>query len=106
MNVIERLSKIDEAQKKIDTLSGDIVSLQGVLTDKKTRGVFGEVNLENILSNVFGKNNTKVYQMQYTFNNGTIADSVLFICCPPAPLDLKVSTFKSVGFISISISSR
>ena len=82
-NVLERLSKIDEAQKKIDTLSGDIVSLQGVLTDKKTRGIFGEVNLENILSNVFGKNNTKVFQMQYTFNNGTIADSVLFT---PEPL--------------------
>ena len=82
-NVLERLSKIDEAQKKIDTLSGDIVSLQGVLTDKKTRGIFGEVNLENILINVFGKNNTKVYQMQYTFSNGTIADSVLFT---PEPL--------------------
>ena len=82
-NVLERLSKIDEAQKKIDTLSTDIVSLQGVLTDKKTRGIFGEVNLENILSNVFGKNNTKIYQMQYTFSNGTIADSVLFT---PEPL--------------------
>ena len=82
-NVLERLSKIDEAQKKIDTLSGDIVSLQGVLTDKKTRGIFGEVNLEHILSNVFGKNNTKVFRMQYTFNNGTIADSVLFT---PEPL--------------------
>ena len=82
-NVLERLSKIDEAQKKIDTLSGDIISLQGVLTDKKTRGIFGEVNLENILTNVFGKNNTKVYQMQYTFDNGTIADSVLFT---PEPL--------------------
>ena len=82
-NVLERLSKIDEAQKKIDTLSGDIVSLQSVLTDKKTRGIFGEVNLENILVNVFGKNNTKVYEMQYTFENGTIADSVLFT---PEPL--------------------
>ena len=82
-NVLERLSKIDEAQKKIDTLSGDIVSLQGVLTDKKTRGIFGEVNLENILSNVFGKNNKKIYQMQYIFENGTIADSVLFT---PEPL--------------------
>ena len=82
-NVLERLSKIDEAQKKLDTLSGDIVSLQGVLTDKKTRGIFGEVNLEHILSNVFGKNNTKVFRMQYTFNNGTIADAVLFT---PEPL--------------------
>ena len=82
-NVLERLSKIDEAQKKIDTLSGDIVSLQSVLTDKKTRGIFGEVNLENILVNVFGKNNTKIYQMQYSFENGTIADCVLFT---PEPL--------------------
>ena len=82
-NVLERLSKIDEAQKKIDTLSGDIVSLQSVLTDKKTRGIYGEVNLEHILINVFGKNNKKVYQMQYTFDNGVIADSVLFT---PEPL--------------------
>ncbi len=82
-NVLERLSKIDEAQKKIDTLSGDIVSLQGVLTDKKTRGIFGEVNLEHILSNVFGPNNTKIYATQYTLSNGTIADSVLFT---PEPL--------------------
>ena len=82
-NVLERLSKIDEAQKKIDTLSGDIVSLQGVLTDKKTRGIFGEVNLEHILSNVFGKNNTKIFELQYTFNNGTVADAVLFT---PEPL--------------------
>ena len=44
MNVLERLSKIDEAQKKIDNLSTDIISLQSVLTDKKTRGIFGEVN--------------------------------------------------------------
>ena len=53
-NILERLSKIDEAQKKIETLSGDIVSLQSVLTDKKSRGIFGEVNLKHILSNVFG----------------------------------------------------
>ena len=44
-SVLERLSKIDEAQKKIETLSSDIVSLQSILTDKKTRGTFGEVNL-------------------------------------------------------------
>lgn len=82
-NVLERLSKIDEAQKKIDTLSSDIVSLQGILTDKKTRGIFGEVNLEHIMANVFGQNNNKIYQMQYTFNNNTIADCVLFA---PEPL--------------------
>ena len=82
-SVLERLSKIDEAQKKIDNLSNDIVSLQGVLTDKKTRGIFGEVNLKNIMSSVFGDNNNRIYRMQYTFENGTIADCVLF---SPEPL--------------------
>lgn len=38
-SVLERLAKIDEAQKKIDGLSNDIVSLQSVLTDKKSRGI-------------------------------------------------------------------
>lgn len=84
-NVLERLSKIDEAQKKIDSLSCDIVSLQGVLTDKKTRGIFGEINLEHILSNIFGVNNKKIYQMQYTLNNGTIADCILYA---PEPLGM------------------
>ncbi len=82
-NVLERLSKIDEAQKKIDGLSNDIVSLQGILTDKKTRGIFGEVNLKHILSNVFGENNNKIYSLQHTLPNGTIADSILFA---PEPL--------------------
>lgn len=82
-SVLERLSKIDEAQKKIDTLSNDIVSLQGILTDKKTRGIFGEVNLKHILSSVFGENNKKIYELQHTFENGVIADCVLFA---PEPL--------------------
>ena len=82
-NVIERLSKIDEAQKKIDNLSTDIVSLQSVLTDKKTRGIFGEVNLKHILTNVFGEKNDNIYRLQYTLSTGVIADSVLFA---PEPL--------------------
>lgn len=82
-SVLERLSKIDEAQKKIDNLSSDIVSLQSVLTDKKARGIFGEVNLKHILTSVFGENNTHIYQLQYTFKNGTIADCALF---SPEPL--------------------
>lgn len=81
-NVLERLSKIDAAQAKIDHLSNDIVSLQSVLTDKKSRGIFGEVNLHHIMSSVFGENN-KVYKLQHQFENGTIADCVLFA---PEPL--------------------
>ena len=83
ISVLERLSKIDEAQKKIDNLSTDIVSLQSILTDKKTRGIFGEINLYHILSSVFGENNSKIYELQYSFSNGTIADCVLFA---PEPL--------------------
>ena len=81
-SVLERISKIDEAQKKIDGLSNDIISLQSVLTDKKTRGIFGETNLNLILNSVFGVND-KVYRLQYTLSNGTIADAV---CFAPEPL--------------------
>lgn len=84
-SVLERLSKIDEAQKKIDTLSNDIVSLQSVLTDKKTRGIFGEVNLKHILVSVFGENKNNIYELQYSLPNGTIADSVVHA---PEPLGL------------------
>ena len=82
-SVLERLSKIDEAQKKIDTLSSDIVSLESILTDKKSRGIFGEINLKHILSSVFGEKNDKIYRLQYTLSTGVIADSVLFA---PDPL--------------------
>ena len=82
-NVLERLSKIDEAQKKIDGLSTEIISLQNVLTDKKSRGIFGEVNLRHIMASVFGEKNDSIYRLQYTFPNGTIADCVLFT---PEPL--------------------
>ncbi|BBM36886.1 DNA recombination protein RmuC [Pseudoleptotrichia goodfellowii] len=77
-NVLERLSKIDEAQKKIEALSSNVVSLQDVLTDKKSRGIFGEVQLYQILASVFGEKNDKIYQRQYKLSNGTIADSVIF----------------------------
>ena len=82
-NVLERLSKIDEAQKKIDNLSGDIVSLQSILTDKKSRGIFGEVNLKHILASVFGEKNDNIYRLQYTLPNTTIVDAVIFT---PEPL--------------------
>ena len=83
MNVIERLSKIDEAQKKIETLSTDIVSLQSILTDKKTRGIYGEINLKHILTSVFGERNDNIFRLQYTLSTGVIADSVVFA---PEPL--------------------
>ena len=85
VNILERLSKIDEAQKKIDSLSTNIVSLQDVLTDKKSRGTFGEVQLNHILTTVFGENNNKVYELQKKLKNGMIADAVLYI---PEPVGM------------------
>ncbi len=81
-SILERLSKIDEAQKKIDSLSSEIVDLQSVLTDKKTRGIFGEVNLNYILSNIFGEKKG-IYDLQHKMTNGSIADAILYA---PAPL--------------------
>ena len=81
--VMERLSRIDEAQKKIDGLGTEIVSLESILTDKKSRGIFGEVNLYHILSAIFGEKNDKIYQTQYTLSNDSIADAIVF---GPEPL--------------------
>ena len=83
VNVLERLSKIDEAQKKIDSLNADIVGLQSILTDKKTRGIFGETNLNFILKSVFGERNDSIYRLQYSLPNSTICDAILFA---PEPL--------------------
>lgn len=84
-SVIERLAKIDEAQKKIDALSQNVVSLQDILTDKKSRGIFGEVHLKQVLSSVFGEQNHKVYQLQHGLKNGKIVDAALFL---PEPIGL------------------
>ncbi|MBU4444966.1 DNA recombination protein RmuC [bacterium] len=90
-NVIERLAKIDEAQKKIDSLSTNVVSLQDILTDKKSRGVFGEVQLNQILYAVFGQKNDKVFRTQYTLSNGKTVDAILFAPEPTGnvPIDSK-----------------
>src|SRR5260221_8953748 len=65
-NVMARLATIDEAQKKIDGLTTNVVSLQQLLGDKRSRGAFGEVQLETIVKNVLP---TSAYEFQYTFPN-------------------------------------
>ncbi|MCX5773230.1 MAG: DNA recombination protein RmuC [Fusobacteria bacterium] len=82
-SILERLSKIDEAQKKIDGLSTEIISLQDILTDKKSRGIFGEVQLANILKTVFGEKNSEFYRLQHKLSNHLIVDAFLFL---PAPM--------------------
>ncbi len=78
-NIVERLTKIDEAQKNIDKLSTEVVSLQHLLTDKKARGTFGEVQLNHILSSIFGDGNKKVFDTQVTLSNGKIVDALLYL---------------------------
>ncbi len=77
-NIIARLAKIDEAQKNIDKLNTEVISLQNVLTDNKTRWIFWEVQLQSILEWVFGEKNDKMYEMQYHFKqNNTNVDAVV-----------------------------
>jgi DNA recombination protein RmuC len=74
VSVMQRLATIDEAQKKIDSLTGSVVSLQELLGDKKSRGAFGEVQLEALVRNVMPPN---AFEMQFTLSNGTRVDCAL-----------------------------
>jgi DNA recombination protein RmuC len=74
--VMKQLSTIDEAQKKIDGLTSNIVSFQELLGDKKSRGAFGEVQLEGLVRNALPPD---AFSMQHTLSNGNRADCVLFL---------------------------
>ncbi|WP_233231615.1 DNA recombination protein RmuC [Tichowtungia aerotolerans] len=82
-DVLKRLVEIDKAQEKIAELSGNVVSLQEVLSDKRSRGAFGEVQLTGLISNMMPENS---YSLQHTFNNGVRADCVLFLPEPTGTL--------------------
>ncbi|MGH8865085.1 MAG: DNA recombination protein RmuC [Burkholderiales bacterium] len=75
VSVMARLATIDEAQKKIDGLTTNVVSLQELLGDKRSRGAFGEVQLQNLVRNILPE---VAYEFQYTFkSNGARVDCVL-----------------------------
>lgn len=76
ISVMARLATIDEAQKKIDGLTTNVVSLQGLLGDKRSRGAFGEVQLEGLVRNILPP---QAYDMQHTLPNGSRADCVLLL---------------------------
>ena len=78
-DVLKRLALIDEAQKKITELSGNVVSLQEVLADKRSRGAFGEVQLSQLVRNVMPENS---FALQHTLKNGTRVDCMLFLPQP------------------------
>jgi DNA recombination protein RmuC len=74
VNVMQRLATIDEAQKKIETLTGSVVSLQELLGNKQSRGAFGEVQLEALVRNVLPP---AAFVLQYTLSTGARVDCVL-----------------------------
>lgn len=76
VSVMARLATIDEAQKKIDSLTTNVVSLQELLGDKRSRGAFGEVQLEALVRNIMP---VTAFEMQHTLPNGTRVDCALFL---------------------------
>ena len=82
LNLINQ--KVNEKlEDGFDKTNRTIISLESILTDKKSRGIFGEVNLYHILSSIFGEKNDRIYRTQYTLSNTTIADAIVF---GPEPL--------------------
>ncbi len=75
-DVIKRLALIDAAQKKITELSSSVMSLQEILTDKRSRGAFGEVQLSALIRNVLPEQH---FSIQHTLSNGKRADCILFL---------------------------
>ena len=79
----ERLATIDKAQANIEKLSGDVLSLQDILSNKQTRGAFGEIQLNDIVSKALP---TDSYAFQHTLSNGKRADCLIHLPNPPGPI--------------------
>lgn len=78
-DIVKRLALIDDAQKKLTELSSNVVNLQEILADKRSRGAFGEIQLKNLVQNVLPPSN---FAFQHTLSNGARADCVLFLPDP------------------------
>ena len=79
----ERLATIDKAQGNIEKLSGDVLSLQDILSNKQTRGAFGEIQLNDIVSKALPRDS---YALQATLSNGRRADCLIHLPNPPGPI--------------------
>ncbi|MEM1276797.1 MAG: DNA recombination protein RmuC [Pseudomonadota bacterium] len=79
----QRLEAIDKAQTKIEKLSGDVLSLQDILSNKQTRGAFGEIQLNEIVSRALPPD---AYTLQAQLSNGKRADCLIHLPHPPGPI--------------------
>ena len=101
--VLEHLSRIDEAQKKITELSGNVVSLQAILNDKRTRGAFGEVQLQALVRNLMPEGS---FELQATLSNDKRVDCLLHLPAPSGkvPIDAKfpLESYQKMQQIALS----
>ena len=79
----QRLEAIDKAQANITKLSGDVLSLQDILSNKQTRGAFGEIQLNDIVTKALPSDS---YTLQATLSNGRRADCLIHLPNPPGPI--------------------
>ncbi|NTT84436.1 DNA recombination protein RmuC [Tabrizicola fusiformis] len=79
----QRLETIDKAQEKIEKLSGNVLSLQDILSNKQTRGAFGEIQLNDIVQKALPSD---AFTMQATLSNGKRADCLVHLPQPPGPI--------------------
>ena len=79
----ERLATIDKAQENITRLSGDVLSLQDILSNKQTRGAFGEIQLTDIVSKALPRDS---FTLQAVLSNGKRADCLIHLPNPPGPI--------------------
>ncbi len=79
----QRLVAIDKAQENITKLSGDVLSLQDILSNKQTRGAFGEIQLNDIVGKALPSDS---YALQHTLSNGRRADCLIHLPNPPGPI--------------------
>ncbi|KAB2883880.1 MAG: DNA recombination protein RmuC [Albidovulum sp.] len=79
----QRLETIDKAQSNIEKLSGDVLSLQDILSNKQTRGAFGEIQLNDIVRKAMPPD---AFTMQATLSNGRRADCLIHLPNPPGPI--------------------
>ncbi len=79
----QRLNSIDKAQENITKLSSDVLSLQDILSNKQTRGAFGEIQLNDIVTKALPSDS---YTLQATLSNGRRADCLIHLPNPPGPI--------------------
>ncbi len=87
-DVTNELAKIKGTNEQVLSFANQMKSLEKILGNQKQRGIFGEIQLENLLSNVLSP---EIFQMQYSFKNGEMVDAIIKVNDNIIPIDAKFS---------------